>query len=132
MASPKSFSDVEFITVSRSMAHSTPPFLSKRMLLIFVSLCVTRVGIVPSSTFDQNPRISPRRDSIQPISFVKSFTRPAASRPIASSHCTKRWRMLWNPLIVSASGSVKSANWAWNLPIPSPPLRASSGESALL
>ena len=83
------------------MAHSTSPCLSKRMLLIFVSLWVTRVGIVPSSTFDQNESISSRRDSIQPISSARSFTRPAASRRSASSHCTKRWRMLWKPLIVS-------------------------------
>ena len=43
------------------------------MLLIFVSLWVTRGGIVPSSTFDQNESISSRRDSIQPISSARSF-----------------------------------------------------------
>jgi len=42
-------------------------------LLILVSLCVTRVGIVPSSTLDQKPSISPRCDSIQPISSESSF-----------------------------------------------------------
>ncbi len=78
------------------------------MLLIFVSLWLTRVGIVPSSTFDQKESISARRDSIQPISSARCILRPAASRARAAS-LSETVADVMEPLIVSASGSVKSS-----------------------
>ena len=91
MESPKSNAARPGITVSRSMTHTASPVaLSIKTLLIFVSLCVTFSGSLPSSSrFIKSPQ-SVSRAFANSSSAATFFKRPALSSRTASISCRKR------------------------------------------
>ena len=84
-ASPKSYSMLPGITVSKSMTQTAFPLTwSNRMLLILVSLWVTRTGIRPSSMPFTTVSAQEAFSSANSISRFTLSARPALSSRMAS------------------------------------------------
>ena len=115
-ASPKSKSTDPFITVSRSIRQITLSFLSNRKLLILVSLCVTRAGILPDFINWPTSNILCFRELIFSISWPASLLLPGSDDRNAFSKLLILKATSWNPVMVSfRGGSGKSIKFRWNV-----------------